>query len=94
MVIFRNSRGVAKHLDEDTGREWKVEYGLHEGASDLIGCFRGRFVSLEVKRPGEYPTRVQREWLALIDRLGGVAAVVRSVPDALRALGLTEADLA
>jgi hypothetical protein len=93
MVVFRNSRGVAKHLDEKTGKIWPVEYGLHEGASDLIGCFRGRFVALEVKRPGEYPTHEQRLFLALIDRLGGVAAVVRSVADALEALGLTEADL-
>lgn len=85
ILIWRNNTGV------DTTRG--VRYGLAVGSADLIGIVRtasgvGRFLALEVKRPGERPTAEQRKWLAVVNRAGGVAVVVRSVEDAIKAIEL------
>lgn len=67
------------------------------GVSDLIGwtsinasCqVTARFVALEVKRPGQYPTREQQAFLDAVRAAGGIGAVVRSVDDVRRALAAT-----
>jgi hypothetical protein len=56
------------------------------GIPDLIGCYKGRFVGLEVKRPGKPLTQLQAHTLKRIKAAGGVAAVVHSVEEALEAL--------
>lgn len=54
-----------------------------KGTSDLIICYRGRFIALEVKRPdGSYGlTKPQAIRLKSIGNAGGVGAVVTSVED-------------
>lgn len=46
----------------------------------------GRFIALEVKRPGEEPEPHQVAWLADVRARGGFAAVVRSVDEARAAI--------
>ena len=46
------------------------------------------FVALEVKRPNTFPTQAQQAFLDAVREAGGIAAVVRSVEDARKALGL------
>lgn len=41
----------------------------------------GTYFALEVKRPGEKPTPVQRDFLAAVREGGGIAAVVRGYED-------------
>jgi hypothetical protein len=63
-----------------------VRYGLAVGSSDLIGCLNGRFIALEVKTPTGRASPQQRQWLDLVRRHGGFAAIVRSVEDARGAI--------
>ncbi|HXT04661.1 MAG TPA: VRR-NUC domain-containing protein [Casimicrobiaceae bacterium] len=57
------------------------------GLSDVVGMLRdGRFLAVEVKRPGGQPTTAQVEFLGLVSRSGGVAFVARSVEDVMRGL--------
>lgn len=58
------------------------------GTPDLLACHEGRFVGLEVKQPGRYPTKIQRFRAEQIRAAGGHVATVRSVADALREMGL------
>jgi len=60
------------------------------GRPDLLVCVPpdGRFGALEVKRPGQTATVLQRHRLEEIARAGGIAAVVHSPEEALAALGL------
>lgn len=51
------------------------------GLPDVIGCWEGRFLALEVKVPGEKPTPLQTLTLHEIAESGGIAAVVWSVGD-------------
>ncbi len=86
-VLWRNNCGVASHVTRD-GRVLQVRYGLAPGSADLVGLRRsdGRFVALEIKTETGRLSPEQRQWLALVERCGGVARVVRSVEDALEAL--------
>lgn len=43
------------------------------GAADLIGCLRGRYFEIEVKRPGEVPTALQLRELEATRAAGGYA---------------------
>lgn len=67
------------------GRFFKVhQSGYSEaGISDIIGCYRGCFVALEVKTPIGKPTSKQTYFLNQIESCGGYSAVVRSVSDAM-----------
>ena len=56
------------------------------GTPDLLCCYKGLFVGLECKQPGNYPTRIQRHRMEQITAAGGIARVVRSVAEALAVL--------
>ena len=49
------------------------------GIPDLIGVLKGRFLAIEVKRPGEGLTRLQAYVLAQIRKAGGIAFKADSV---------------
>ncbi len=46
------------------------------GSPDIHACIAGRFVALEVKRPGAQATKAQLYHLRMIREAGGVGAVV------------------
>lgn len=52
------------------------------GIPDLIGVVDGRFCALEVKRPGEGPSAIQRATIARLKRAGAIVAVVTSPAEA------------
>lgn len=52
------------------------------GVPDIIACAGGRFIALEVKRPGNKATALQQLEIARIEAAGGIAAVVYSKEDA------------
>lgn len=56
------------------------------GIPDLICCYEGRFVALEVKDKGNFATPLQRYELARIAKAGGEQAVVYSVADVEKVL--------
>jgi len=43
------------------------------GVPDIIACIKGRFVAIEVKRPGQKPMPIQEAFLASIAKKGGLA---------------------
>lgn len=53
------------------------------GLPDIVVCYRGRFMGLEVKRSGRRATPLQAHTLEQIKLAGGVASVVYSVEEAL-----------
>lgn len=51
------------------------------GISDLLACFKGRFIAVEVKQPGEKPSPMQSRFLRRVSDAGGIAIVAYSVQD-------------
>lgn len=43
------------------------------GVSDILACIRGRFVAIEVKRPGQKPSALQVNFINAINSIGGLA---------------------
>ena len=77
LVMWRNNCGVAT-----IGRS-VIRYGVgNPGGSDLIGLYRGRFIAVEIKRPGKKPTAEQLLFASLVRRKGGEYVVLTSVEDA------------
>jgi len=93
--LWRNNTGA---LVDQQGRF--VRFGLCKGSSDLIGLRSleitpemvgqrvGQFVALEVKTASGVVSSEQRAFLQLVQQLGGVAAVCRSIEQAQAVLDL------
>ena len=93
--LWRNNTGA---LVDQQGRF--VRFGLCKGSSDLIGLRSleitselvgqriAQFVALEVKTPQGTISPEQRAFLQLVEQLGGVAAVCRSVNEAEQVLAV------
>lgn len=91
--LWRNNSGA---LVDQQGR--LVRFGLCKGSSDLIGLRTleitpelvgqrlAQFVALEIKTARGLVSPEQRAFLELVEQLGGVAAVCRSVEAAEQAL--------
>lgn len=53
------------------------------GDPDLTGSISGCHVEIEVKEPGEEPTKIQRRRMAIWRKTGAYVLVVESVEEAL-----------
>ena len=40
LLLLRNSTGLAEHFTKETGKAWRVPYGLGKGSPDLVGLLR------------------------------------------------------
>jgi hypothetical protein len=100
--LFRNNRGVAwmGKVESNEGGvvvlsgARPVEFGLTDGASDLIGLTRvlvtqamvgshvALFTAIENKRVGPSVPEHQRKFVAFVRNFGGLSGVARSVADA------------
>lgn len=101
--LMRNNRGAGKFVDEATGNESYVRFGLLNESkemdkriksSDLVGMIppTARWIAVEVKKEGWKYTGTPREvaQLAFIDWVksqGGIAGFCNSVDDFLRLIG-------
>lgn len=80
--VWRNNTGTLK---DRNGRP--VSYGL-VGSADILGIANGgRFLAFECKRPvGGTWSAQQRAFAKMVERFGGLYALVRSAGEAMRAL--------
>lgn len=53
------------------------------GRPDLVVCYRGRFIALELKAPTGRPSPAQLAQLDAVRHAGGTAAIVRSAAEAI-----------
>ena len=62
---------------------WKEHGGPYgsSGIPDIICCYKGRFLGLEVKLPNGKLTELQKRAIEKINRAGGVACRVESVEE-------------
>lgn len=67
---------------------WKEHGGPYgtSGVPDIICCYRGRFLGLEVKLPTGKLTALQMRAIEKINHAGGIARRVESVEDVQRVI--------
>jgi len=83
LIVWRNNTGK---LADANGR-W-VTYGLGVGSADIIGVLGpwGRFIALEVKRPGAKQRAEQINWERAVVGQAGFYLVVHSAAEAIGAI--------
>lgn len=87
-AVFRINSGKVRMAD---GR-W-FDTGVPKGFSDLIACKDGKIYFLEVKTEKGKASPEQVNFLATMrEKYGCVAEIVRSVDDAVRAVGETRGE--
>ena len=57
----------------------KVISANQRGVPDILGCYRGRFIGLEVKSASGKPSKIQQVQLDAIKKAGGIAEVAVSL---------------
>lgn len=67
---------------------FKMYHGSSRGVADILGIFNGRPLAIEVKRPGNKPTEVQKEFLQKFEKKGGIAFVAYSLDEVIGILAL------
>lgn len=43
------------------------------GVADILACIKGRFVAIEVKKPGKTPSKLQENFINAVNSIGGFA---------------------
>jgi hypothetical protein len=61
-----------------------------KGVSDLIGCYQGRMIAIEIKRPGGKPSQDQVNFIAAVNHAGGLGFVTDNVDTVIEKLGLQD----
>ena len=82
-AVVRVNSGL---LSTPDGRRVRLNRASRGNCADVLACWRGLFLAVEVKRPGGKPTAGQSEFLADVERNGGVAIVATCVADVQRAI--------
>lgn len=54
---------------------------IKTGVTDILGCYRGKMLAIEVKAPSGKLTDEQAEFIYAVRSNGGIAFVARSVED-------------
>lgn len=67
---FRMNSGAI--AGEHNGKKRFFRFGM-TGMTDIIGIYEGRFLAIEIKRPGNKPTEAQAAFMASVRHYGGIA---------------------
>jgi hypothetical protein len=90
LLLFKNSVGKARFVNESDGSEYFVPFGLGEGSPDLVGMLRvgrlGVWFCLEVKADEGELDPEQIKCHAIWRRAGAIVETVRSAAEARAAL--------
>ena len=90
--LWRNNVGAAKVFRGPGMPPGFISFGLCPGSSDLIGMMPGgRFLAIEVKRPGEAQTEDQLKFEAAVCECGGLYILATSVEEAVAAVDAAQA---
>ena len=96
MTEVQLTRKILKALRNRGGLWFKIHGSAYQmtGLPDIIGCYRGRFVGIEVKLPDGKNKLSQRQRLILtrLSRQGGYSRVVSSKRGALRVMDDIDSD--
>ena len=94
-MLERNIVAAIKRYLASLGSDvffWKEHGGPYStaGIPDIICCYKGRFLGLEVKLSGGKLTELQKRALNKINRAGGIGRRVESVDDVRAVIRLAD----
>ena len=85
--ITKSIRQLLKNLSVF---HWKQlgTLGMPKGIADIIGIWEGRFLAIEVKRPGGKLSIEQELFLRRVNEKGGIGFVAYGIDDVIKALNI------
>ena len=86
-VTTRVNSGL-KVMEEPGGKNRRVLRMAEAGTSDIVGCFKGRYIAIEAKIAPNKTTLAQEEFLQKVRDAGGIAFVAYSLDDVDRELDI------
>lgn len=88
----RLSYKIQKALKKRGAWVFKVHGSEYQpaGIPDIIGVYRGQFIGVESKMPGNGPSEIQGFRMGQIARAGGLCVVAYDVSDALDLLDVID----
>ncbi len=81
MIEQKVQKRILAFLEEVGAYSVKLIAANRAGAPDILACIGGKFVGIEVKRPGKEATPLQLHHLQRIKEAGGVAFVAHGVDE-------------
>lgn len=72
---------IINEIERNGGYVIKVVAGTVAGIPDLIACIDGRFLGIEVKKPGNVASPLQLFNIKKIIEAGGIGAVIYNVDE-------------
>jgi penicillin-binding protein-related factor A (putative recombinase) len=60
------------------------------GISDIIGCYKGRMIAIELKAPNGVLSEAQQAFINRINEAGGLAFCARTLDEVIEGLNLQE----
>ena len=87
IFCWRQNQGTVAHAKTNRHARRFVRFTSKKGVSDIIGCLPdGKFLAIEVKRPGGKLTADQEGFLQDVEAHGGVVVVAYCLRDVLSTL--------
>jgi len=87
--LTRAIRGLLNSLNVFHFKHWGGPMG-EPGVSDIIGCFNGRFLAVEIKAPNGRVSEHQQAFIDRVNAAGGLGFIARSVDDVIIGLGVQD----
>lgn len=69
-------------------KNWSGPMTFPKGISDILGCWQGRMLAIEIKKPGGRISPDQQKFIDTVNAEGGIAFVAWSVDDVVKQLNL------
>lgn len=85
-------REIQRFLNENHILNWRMSDSKVSGLPDIMACYRGFLIGLEVKTEIGRPTEIQERNLERIRTAGGFGEIVRSVDDVKKIIRKVEAE--
>ena len=70
-------------------KHWGGPMG-YPGVADIIGCYQGRMIAIELKSPNGKATPDQERFIQNVNDAGGIAFVARSIDEVIEGLGIQD----
>jgi Holliday junction resolvase len=85
-------RDIQKYLNDNRILNWRNSDAKTSGVPDLMACYKGFLIGLEVKTLEGRPTEIQKHKIELIRKAGGYGIFPTSVEDVRKLIGLIEVE--
>lgn len=70
---------IIKHLESRGAYVVKIIAASKAGVPDLLACYKGKFIAIEVKKPKGVVSPLQKVNIETINNIGGIAIVARKL---------------